>query len=41
MENTDNENGVKEEIDGMMDMKNSNNKIMMSQCNNQKMSNQR
>ena len=36
MENADSENGAKEEIDGMMDMKNTNNNII-NQCSNQEM----
>lgn len=38
MENADSENGAKEEIDGMMDMKNTNNNII-NQCSNQEMCN--
>ena len=38
MENADSENGVKEEIDGMMDMKNTNDNII-NQCSNQQMCN--
>ena len=38
MENANSENGAKEEIDGMMDMKNTNNNII-NQCSNQEMCN--
>ena len=38
MENADSENGAKEEIDGMMDMKSTNNNII-NQCSNQEMCN--